>query len=39
MLTVACYVQEAIIQLPTNIIYNVLLGILVTLKNFDVNDE
>ena len=35
MLVVACYVQEAIIQLPMNIIYNILLGILVTLKNFD----
>jgi len=39
MLTVACYVQEAIIQLPTNIIYNILVGILVTLKNFDTSDE
>ncbi len=35
MLTVACYAQEAIIQLPMNIIYNILLGILLTLKNFD----
>lgn len=35
MLTVACYAQEAILQLPMNIIYNVFLAILVTLKNFD----
>ena len=35
MLTVACYAQEAILQLPMNVIYNVFLAILVTLKNFD----
>jgi putative inorganic carbon (hco3(-)) transporter len=35
MLTVACYAQEAILQLPMNIIYNILLGIIVCLKNFD----
>lgn len=35
MLAVACYVQEAILQLPMNVIYNVFLAILVTLKNFD----
>jgi hypothetical protein len=35
MLTVACYAQEAILQLPMNVIYNVFLGVLVTLKNFD----
>jgi putative inorganic carbon (hco3(-)) transporter len=35
MLAVACYAQEAILQLPMNVIYNVFLGILVTLKNFD----
>lgn len=35
MLTVACYAQEAILQLPTNVIYNIFLAILVTLKNFD----
>lgn len=39
MLTVACYAQEAILQLPMNIIYNILLGILLTLKNFDPNFE
>jgi hypothetical protein len=32
---VACYFQEAILQLPMNVIYNVLLAALVTLKNFD----
>ncbi|MCC7507213.1 MAG: O-antigen ligase family protein [Saprospiraceae bacterium] len=35
MLAVACYVQEAILQQPMNVIYNVFLAILVTLKNFD----
>lgn len=35
MLAVACYFQEAILQLPMNVIYNVFLGLLVTLKNFD----
>ena len=35
MLSVACYAQEAILQLPMNVIYNVFLGILVTLKRFD----
>ncbi len=35
MLAVACYFQEAILQLPMNVIYNVLLAMLVTLKNFD----
>jgi hypothetical protein len=35
MLAVACYFQEAILQLPMNVIYNVLLAALVTLKNFD----
>jgi putative inorganic carbon (hco3(-)) transporter len=35
MLTVACYAQEAILQLPMNVIYNIFLAILVTLKNFD----
>ncbi|MEI6410101.1 MAG: O-antigen ligase family protein [Bacteroidota bacterium] len=35
MLAVACYVQEAILQLPMNVIYNVMLAVLVTLKNFD----
>ncbi|MBL7828603.1 MAG: O-antigen ligase family protein [Saprospiraceae bacterium] len=35
MLAVACYFQEAILQLPMNVIYNVILGLLVTLKNFD----
>jgi putative inorganic carbon (hco3(-)) transporter len=35
MLTVACYVQEAILQQPMNVIYNVMLAILVSLKNFD----
>lgn len=37
MLAVACYVQEAILQLPMNVIYNVFLAVLVTLKNFDPN--
>jgi cell division protein FtsW (lipid II flippase) len=35
MLAVACYAQEAILQLPMNVIYNVMLALLVTLKNFD----
>lgn len=35
MLAVACYAQEAILQLPMNVIYNVFLALLVTLKNFD----
>jgi len=35
MLAVACYAQEAILQLPMNTIYNVFLAMLVTLKNFD----
>ncbi len=35
MLAVACYAQEAILQLPMNVIYNVFLAVLVTLKNFD----
>jgi putative inorganic carbon (hco3(-)) transporter len=35
MLAVACYAQEAILQLPMNVIYNVFLAMLVTLKNFD----
>lgn len=35
MLSVACYAQEAILQLPMNVIYNVFLAMLVTLKNFD----
>jgi putative inorganic carbon (hco3(-)) transporter len=35
MLTIACYAQEAILQLPMNVIYNIFLAILVTLKNFD----
>ncbi|MCB0525887.1 MAG: O-antigen ligase family protein [Lewinellaceae bacterium] len=35
MLAVACYFQEAILQLPMNVLYNVFLGMLVTLKNFD----
>ncbi|MCW5923342.1 MAG: O-antigen ligase family protein [Saprospiraceae bacterium] len=35
MLAVACYAQEAILQLPMNVIYNVSLALLVTLKNFD----
>jgi hypothetical protein len=32
---VACYAQEAILQLPMNVIYNIFLAVLVTLKNFD----
>lgn len=35
MLTVACYAQEAILQLPMNVIYNVFLAMLVSLKRFD----
>lgn len=35
MLAVACYFQEAILQLPMNVMYNVFLALLVTLKNFD----
>jgi O-antigen ligase len=35
MLAVACYFQEAILQLPMNVIYNVFLAMLVTLKRFD----
>jgi putative inorganic carbon (hco3(-)) transporter len=35
MLAVACYAQEAILQLPMNVIYNVFLAVMVTLKNFD----
>jgi len=35
MLAVACYAQEAILQLPMNVIYNVFLAMLLTLKNFD----
>lgn len=35
MLAVACYAQEAILQLPTNVIYNIFLAMLVSLKNFD----
>jgi putative inorganic carbon (hco3(-)) transporter len=35
MLTIACYAQEAILQLPMNVIYNVFLAILVTLHKFD----
>jgi putative inorganic carbon (hco3(-)) transporter len=35
LLTVACYVQEAILQQPMNVIYNVILAIMVSLKNFD----
>jgi hypothetical protein len=35
MLAVACYFQEAILQLPMNVIYNVLLAMLVSLKRFD----
>ncbi|MEZ4895158.1 MAG: hypothetical protein R2778_19355 [Saprospiraceae bacterium] len=33
---IACYFQEAILQLPMNVLYNVFLGMLVTLKNFDL---
>jgi hypothetical protein len=39
MLAVACYFQEAILQLPMNVIYNVLLAMLVTLKQFDTAFE
>jgi putative inorganic carbon (hco3(-)) transporter len=39
MLTVACYAQEAILQLPMNVMYNIFLAILVTLKNFDPTFE
>lgn len=39
MLAVACYFQEAILQLPMNVIYNVLLAMLVTLKQFDTAGE
>ena len=35
MFAVACYSQEAILQQPNNVIYNILLAILVTLKNHD----
>ncbi len=35
MLAVACYAQEAILQLPMNVIYNIFLAMLVTLKNYD----
>ncbi|MCC6412865.1 MAG: O-antigen ligase family protein [Saprospiraceae bacterium] len=35
MLAVACYAQEAILQQPMNIIYNIFLALLLTLKNFD----
>lgn len=35
MLAVACYAQEAILQQPMNVIYNIFLAMLVTLKNFD----
>ncbi len=35
MLSVACYAQEAILQQPMNVIYNLFLAIMVTLKNFD----
>lgn len=35
MLAVACYAQEAILQQPMNIIYNIFLAVLVVLKNFD----
>ena len=35
MLAIACYAQEAILQQPMNVIYNVFLGMLVMLKNFD----
>lgn len=35
MLAVACYAQEAILQQPMNVIYNIFLAVLVTLKNFD----
>lgn len=35
MLAVACYFREGIEQLPMNVVYNVLLALLLTLKNFD----
>jgi putative inorganic carbon (hco3(-)) transporter len=35
LLTIACYVQEAILQQPMNVIYNVMLAIMVSLKDFD----
>ncbi|MEY3242201.1 MAG: hypothetical protein RIR11_3640 [Bacteroidota bacterium] len=35
MLAVACYAQEAILQLPMNVMYNIFLAILVSLKRFD----
>lgn len=35
MLAVACYAQEAILQQPMNVIYNIFLAVLVALKNFD----
>ncbi len=35
LLAVACYVQEAILQQPMNVIYNVMLAIMVALKDFD----
>jgi putative inorganic carbon (hco3(-)) transporter len=33
MLAVACYAQEAILQQPTNVIYNILLALLVTMHS------
>jgi len=35
MFAVACYSQEAILQQPNNVIYNIFLAVLVTLKNHD----
>jgi len=35
MLMVACYAQEAILQQPMNVVYNIFLALLLTLKNFD----
>jgi hypothetical protein len=35
MLVVACYAQEAILQQPMNIIYNIFIAMLLCLKNFD----
>lgn len=35
MLAIACYAQEAILQQPMNVIYNIFCAVLVTLKNFD----
>jgi hypothetical protein len=32
---VACYAQEAILQQPMNIIYNIFIAMLLCLKNFD----